>query len=90
MMERSTPREGSAGALESSHTHSHRAMWVHGACDVSNARQSHLTPAMDPIVAPNSGAVVHFLVASWPCALACGQPEFTYGTTTGWLRVLVT
>ena len=90
MVEGSTPRERCVGALEPSHTHSHRAMWVPGACGVSNARQSHHTPAMDPIVAPNSGAVVHFLVTSWPCALACAQPEHNYGTTTGWVRVVVT
>ena len=90
MVKRSTPRERSVGALESSHTHSHRAMWVVGACDVSNARQSHHTPATDPIVASNSGAVVHFLVASRPCALDCAQPEHIYGTTTGWVRVVVT
>ena len=88
MMERSTPRERSAGALESSHTHSHRAMWVVGACGVSNARQSHHTPATGPIVASNSGAVVHFLAASRPCALDCAQPEHIYGTTTGWVRVV--
>ena len=34
--------------------------------------------------------LVHFLVASWPCALACAQPEHNYGTTTGWVRVVVT
>ena len=90
MVKRSTPREKCVGALESSHTHSHRAMWVLGACDVSNARQSHHTPATDPIVAPNSGAVVHFLGTSRPCALACAQPEHDYGTTTGWVRVLAT
>ena len=90
MMERSTPRERSASALESSHTHSHRAVWVGGACGVSNARQSHHTPATDPILAPNSRAVVHFLVASWPCALDCGQPEHNDGTTTGWVRVVAT
>ena len=90
MVKRSTPCERSVGGLESIHTHSHRAMWVVGACDVSNARQSHHTPARDPIVAPNSGAVVHFLVTSWPCALDCGQPEHIYGTTTGWVRVAVT
>ena len=90
MVKRSTPRERCVGALESSHTHSHRAMWVLGACGVSNARQSHHTPATDTIVASNSGAVVYFLVASWPCALDCAQPEHNYGTTTGWVRVVAT
>ena len=90
MMERSTPRERSVGALESSHTHIHRAMWVLGACGVSNARQSHHTPATDPIVAPNSGAVVYFLATSWPCALECAQPEHNYGTTSAWVRVVGT
>ena len=90
MVKRSTPREKSVGALESSHTHSHRAMWVVGACGVSNARQSHHTPATGPVLAPNSWAVVHFLVTSRPCALDCGQPEHNYGTTTGSVRVVVT
>ena len=90
MVERSTPRERSVGALESSHTYSHRAMWVPGACGVSNARQSHHTPATDTIVAPNPGVVVYLLGTSWPCALDCAQPEHNYGTTTGWVRVVVT
>ena len=90
MVKRSTLRERCVGGLESSYTHSHRAMWMLGACDVSNARQSHHTTTTDPIVASNSGAVVHFLVASRPCALDCGQPEHNYGTTTGWVRVVVT
>ena len=90
MVKRSTPRERCVGALESSHTHSHRAMWMLGACDVSNARQSHHTPATDTIVASNCGAVVYFLGTSWPCALDCGRPEHIYGTTTGWVRVVVT
>ena len=90
MVKRWTPRERSVGALESSHTHIHRAMWAVGACGVSNTRQSHHIPVTDPIVAPNSGAVVHFQWASWPCALDCGQPEHNYGTTTGWVRVVMT
>ena len=90
MVKRSTPRERGAGALESSHTHSHRAMWLIGACGVSNARQSHHTPATDTIVAPKSGAEVHFLVASRPCALDCAQPEHNDGTTTGGVRVVAT
>ena len=90
MVKRSTPRERSVGALESSHTHSHRAMRVVGACGVSNARQSHHTPATGPVLAPNSGAVVHFQWASRPCALACARPEHNYGTTTGLVRVVAT
>ena len=90
MVKRSTPHERCVGALESSHTRSHRAVWVLGACGVSNARQSHHTPATGTIVAPNSGAVVHFLATSWPCGLDCAQPEHNYGTTTGWVRVVVT
>ena len=90
MVKRSTPRERCVGALESSHTHSHRAVWMLGACGVSNARQSHHTPATDTIVASNSGAVVYFLATSWPYALDCAQPEYKYGTTTGWARVVVT
>ena len=62
MVKRSTPRERCVGALESSHTHSHRAVWVVVACGVSDARQSHHTPATDPIVAPNSGAVASVLL----------------------------
>ena len=50
---------------------------------------NHTTPATDPILAPKCGAVVHLLATFWPCTLACGQSEHKYGTTTGWVRVVV-
>ena len=88
MVKRSTPREKSVGALEWSHTHSHRLMRVHEACGVCNARNAHHTPATSPVIAPHPSALVHFGCTSKPCALECTQPGHNYGTTTSWVRVL--